>query len=196
MEAADILKVAEDDPTRCQCNIPGQYGQCRNQAVPGGSVCMVHGGNMQIESNQTRGIRNYQLGKLQAELERHANSPVIKSLRDEVAILRLTLESRLNRCADTYDLVVQSGPIGDLIMKIEKVVGSCHKLEGAMGQLLDKQAILQFANEIVALLNSGIKDGLTDGDIVTPAIKESLINNLANGILILVSREGARDANV
>lgn len=68
------------------------------------------------------------------------------------------MEERMATCHDATDLILQSGPISDLVMKIEKVVGSCHKLEGAMGQLLDKQAILLFASQVIQIISEHITD--------------------------------------
>lgn len=186
MQASEIKRVEEDDPTRCQAVIPN-VGQCRNQAVQGGTNCLVHGGNKQEESIRLQNLRNYQLGKFQAELERHARSPVLKSLRDEIAILRLTLEKRFERCDDITDLILQSGPISDLVMKIERVVSSCHKLEGSMHQLLDKQAIIQFAQELIGLIATTIGESA----ISSSELKDSIINRLANGITTMVQKIGA-----
>ena len=179
---ADIEKCKElDDPHRCQATIPSK-GQCINMASKTedgkyGSFCMAHGGNRFIEKEKKDSLRNYQLDKFKARLSRHAESPGIKSLRDEIAILRMMLEERLNRCKDETDLVLQSGPISDLVMKIDKIVGSCHKLEGSMGQLLDKQAILQFASEVIEVIGDAVKD-------------EVAIEKIGNSIMEIVGRMG------
>lgn len=163
----------EDDPERCQAI--NKYGQCHYKAVPGGTNCPMHGGIAQTKSQKAKALRNYKLTKWQAKLEQYADNPNIKSLRDEVGILRIMMEQRLETCHDAGDLIYQSGPIGDLVLKIEKVVTSCHRLEGSMGQLLDKQAILQFASEIINVVGSEIED-------------EVVINRIANKILASVSR--------
>jgi len=160
---ADIEKCKDEaDPNRCQGIMPTK-GQCQNMAAKTeggkyGQFCMAHGGNRFLQSEEKCSLRNYQLDKFKARLSRHADSPGIKSLRDEIAILRMVMEERLNRCKDETDLVLQSGPISDLVMKIDKIVGSCHKLEGSMGQLLDKQALLQFASEVVEIVCEEIED--------------------------------------
>jgi len=157
---ADIEKCKEpDDPNRCQA--VHARGQCENRAVKSesgeyGQFCMAHGGNRFLEKKQAESLRNYRLDKFKNHLERHASSPALKSLRDEIAILRIIMEERLNRCSDANDLILQSGPISDLVSKIEKVVSSCHKLEGSMGQLLDKSAILQFASEIIDIVGQEV----------------------------------------
>jgi hypothetical protein len=147
---ADIEKVAEDDPRRCQAT--NNQGQCRNKAVDGCSNCIAHGGARQDHSNKMQNMRNYRLTKWNARIQEKGDSSAVKSLRDEIGILRILMEERLQSCTSESDLILHSGPISDLVMKIERVVASCHKLEGAMGQLLDKQAILQFAAKVINIL--------------------------------------------
>ena len=160
---ADIVKaIDEADPNRCQ-GIAGNQGQCYNMAVKTedgvyGNFCLAHGGNKFLESQKKCAIRNYQLDKFKGRLNRHAGSSGLKSLRDEIAILRMIMEERLNACRDATDLILNSGAISDLVLKIDKLVSSCHKLEGSMGQLLDKSAILQFAAEIIEIVGDEVQN--------------------------------------
>ena len=57
------------------------------------------------------------------------------------------------QCETGFDLLVQSQKIGDLVMKITSVVEKCHKLEGSMGQLLDKKTIIQMANTFIHIIS-------------------------------------------
>jgi hypothetical protein len=147
---------SEDDPDRCQGI--AAYGQCTNVHTPNSKYCPIHGGNKGEEAAQKLALRNYRLYKFQERIQSLGDSSNIKSLRDEVAILRLMMEQRLNSVNDTTDLLLQSGPIGDLVMKIDRVVTSCHKLEGSMGLLLDKTAVLQFANVVIEIIGEELKD--------------------------------------
>ena len=130
---------------------------------------MMHGGNKQIASQEAKSLRNYQLTCFRAKLERHSTSDNIKSLRDEIGILRMVLETRLNQCENEMDLLLHSGPISDMVLKIDRL-NSCHKLEGLMGQLLDKTAIIQFANVVIDIIGEEIAD-------------QSAINRIADRII-------------
>jgi hypothetical protein len=48
--------------------------------------------------------------------------------------------------------------MADLVMKIEKLVVSCDKLENRMGLLLNKDSVLQLANTYVQIINNHIED--------------------------------------
>ena len=169
----------EADPNRCQAvNV---NGQCLNKAVklPSGkygTFCLCHGGNKQVQSEQTKNKRLYQLGKFQAKLEQQADHCNIKSLREEIGILRMVMQERFSVIKDSTDLLLHSGPITDLVMKIEKLVASCHKLEGSMGQLLDKQAILHFASQVIGII----------GEVV---IEEDKLQLIGDKIIALVGQQ-------
>ena len=166
--ADEILKSCEaNDPRRCQA-VVATTGQCTHLSVEGQSYCPIH-----RRPDWDKG-RNYALTKFRAEIQRKADSSEVKSLREEIGILRLMLETRINKVADEMDLILHSGPISDLVLKIEKLVASCHKLEGSMGQLLDKSAILQFAGNVINIISEHVED--------TEAIEA-----IANGILKLTT---------
>lgn len=169
-----------DCPNRCQ-RVTGQ-GQCTNKgvALPDGTFsqyCAMHNGNVDLRNYKKESVRNYRLTKWHAELQRHATAPEVKGLRDEIGILRMVLEERLNRCTDSTDILLHSGAIGDMVLKIEKLVSSCHKLEGLMGQLLDKQAILQFAGEVIDIIGEECADS-------------KIVEQIGNRIMLAIGRVG------
>jgi len=166
-------RVNEDDPERCQG--VGVHGQCINRAVGGGKFCMAHGGNRAVDNQKKEELRNYRLSKFKARIGELGNSDNITSLKDEVAILRILIEEKINSCADNFELMMASGPLSDLIMKVEKVVVSCNRLESRLGNLLDRTKISQFANIIVQIIGDNISDESTletISDEILQALKE------------------------
>ena len=151
-----------DNPCRCQRVSP--QGQCRwlgAHQQKGEWVCQIHyaGGR----GDEKEKIRNYRLTKFQARVDDFVNNEAVKSLREEIGILRMTLEETMNQCKSSTELLLLSGKISDLVMKIEKIVMSCHKLEAQTGALLDKNAILQLGNILVEI----ISEYITDEDALT-----------------------------
>jgi len=151
-----LIHLEPGDPRRCEGLIP--HGQCPNEKVTGMTMCHRHGGKKQEHYKKLEALNNYRLTKWHQRIEEKKESTDIKSLRDEIAILRMVLEERLERCTDAHDLILQSGPISDMVMKIERVVSSCHKLEGSMGYLMDKQAVLQFAQVVIQIVGDAVPD--------------------------------------
>lgn len=163
-------RVEPDDPERCQH--VGQ-NQCVHRRVEGTTVCIHHGGNLHAIHVDKVNARNYRLTKYQAQLDQKVDSAGIKSLREEIGLLRMLIEENIGSCEDTHDLLLKSGPIADLIFKVQQTVMACDKLERSMGQLVDLSAIMEFATEVVELINR---------------VAPSHCDILANGILDLVGR--------
>jgi hypothetical protein len=152
-----IFRTFPEDPDRCQGLIKNRTEQCWNRglALSDGTFaryCLLHGGHGSEARVVKREMQNYQLAQFKAECERLGSSPKIKSLRDEIVILRMMAEKIVNKCDSAHDLVTHCNMISDLMMKIEKVVTSCDRLELKMGELVDKPKLIEFANVVVGLI--------------------------------------------
>ena len=147
----------EDDPERCQGQTT-QGQRCPYKAMPGVTHCPMHGGPKQQESKKKETLRNYRLQLWNQRVAEFGDSEGVKSLRDEIGITRLLLENVVNRCQDSTELILYAPRIGDLVMKIEKLVTSCHKLEASTGLLLDKSAALVIAGKIVEVVSRFVTD--------------------------------------
>jgi hypothetical protein len=120
--------------------------------------CSIHGGVAEINKQESGSKNMYRLAKYGSRISEFASHTQVKGLRDEIGILRMVLEERLNKCQDNDELILSSNVISDLVMKIQTVVTSCHRLESSMGQLLDKQQLIQFAEAIVKVICEEITD--------------------------------------
>ncbi len=149
-------RAGDEDLDRCQAVSGG--GQCNMRAVEGSKFCPAHGGNQASAKIKQEEMRNYRLSKFKARLIELGNNDNVTNLRDEVAILRIMIEERINSCADAQELMMVSSPLSDLIMKVEKVVVSCNKLESKLGNLLDRTKALQFAQTIVQIIGNYVTD--------------------------------------
>lgn len=170
---ADGIKKVDDlaDPNRC--GGATARGQCTNEAMPGSDFCKVHGG---VDKEAKASLRNYHLTKWQDRVSDKASNDNIKNLREEIGIMRVLLEIVINRCENEQEFAMASSKISEMVGKIDALVKSCHKLEGSMGNLLDKQAILQFAGQVIGIISNHLKD--TDllnqiADDITKAIGDT-----------------------
>jgi hypothetical protein len=164
-----------EHPERCQAIVPTTGQQCFNFRAPESQFCMAHGGAHGVNKANAAALRNYRLTKWRDSVARHANSNFVKDLRDEVGILRVLLEERLNECTTNVDLMIQSSAISDLVLKVNTLVTSCNKLEHNLGQLWDLQQITSFAESILAIISTHIKD-----EESLAAIAEAITNILEN----------------
>lgn len=157
MQDCTIKRIKEDDdPNRCQ-NV-GSRGQCYNLAVEGGKFCLVHGGNKTIQAQKAKELRNYRLTRNKVRLIELGNSSGIKSLRDEIAILRMLLEEKFNAITNTNEMILESGAISDLVLKIEKIVTSCQRLEEKTGTMLDKAQVMAVADQLIDIVTKHVPD--------------------------------------
>lgn len=145
-------RVENDDPRQCD------IGGCKNIAVEGSKFCLAHGGRHAAEAAEKQRMRNYQLAKFHVRANELAESKEITSLRDEVGLLRLLIEAKINHCKDTTDLLLISGPLSDLLMKSEKLVTSMEKLENRMGQHLDKTKVVQIAQTLIEIIGRYVEN--------------------------------------
>ena len=147
---ADIQRCAPDDPRRCQST--AAHGQCPNLSVENGRTCLIHGGNSTLRKTNENNIYALRSSIWQTRIKNFGEDENLKSLNNEIGVLRLLLEERLKMCDDVGSLILASGPLAELVSKIERLVTSCHKLDTHLGSLVNRQALLSFADKIVGIV--------------------------------------------
>jgi hypothetical protein len=155
-----------DDPHRCQAT--GGQGQCPFKGMIGidgkrTSYCPRHtSGKAEPRVNASSGkdlLRNYRFSmKFQPRIDELANNEKIKSLREEIALVRMVMETIVNRCKDEYDLCLEADRIQKLAEQLNKLVQSCHKIEESTGQLLDKTVVINIGSMMVGILEKYVPD--------------------------------------
>ena len=168
-----LQRCEPDDPNRCQ--VMCKHGQCPFKAVEGGSVCQRHGANRVELSRQNSELKNYYLTKYRDKVARLSSQPELKSLRDEIGILRMMVESKLNNIEDDTDLMLQSAQISDLVERIRKLVESCDKIDFRMGQLLDKKYVDALVSGLVTVISEEMAE-------VDQAISERIITRILDAV--------------
>lgn len=150
-----LIPISADNETRCQSR--GAFGQCPLQALPGTSYCSGHSDKRNNDIDK-EAVRNYNLTKWRHRISQYADNEQIKSIREEIGIMRMMLEETLNRCQDNIDLLIYSSRISDLAMKIKDLVVACHKMESSLGILIDKSVVVSFATQIVEIVSKHLPD--------------------------------------
>lgn len=148
----------EYDPDRCQGVNGGNQGQCWFKVSPESKFCPRHGGRHAAAAEKKEKVRNYHLGKWRERVNQFADNPEIKSLREEIGIVRMLIEAVIEKCNDTTDLLMVSGKLQALIFQAQKLVSECHRLEERTGVLLDKQTILIVCDSLVRVIGTYVED--------------------------------------
>lgn len=93
----------------------------------------------------------------------------------------MLLEEKMNRANTEAELVMMAGPLSDLVMKIEKLVSSCQRLENNLGNLLDKQQMKNIATQLMTVLSEKVNElNLSDEE------KGQFIEIVANSFLAIM----------
>lgn len=176
-----------------RCQGPGQHneGQCEWLSVEGMARdgllddaeirdyseinrCPKHGAYRILQAREQKKLHDYRLQIWQERVDEFCESSKVKTLRGEISILRLLLETIMQQCEKPHDLMLYSGKIGDLVMKVEKLVRSCDRLESSMGMLLDRAGALVLAGQIVEVISKHVKD-------------PHIVDEISNGIIDAIS---------
>jgi len=138
------------DPRRCKFSYP--HEQCWAEAEPGCSNCAAHGGKSKANAEETR---LYYLAEVDnrrrlAELSGHDQ---IKSLREEIGLIRMLIEKQVNIAKGSdIELLSSSGSINQLIVTLGKLIKDCHALEQSLGELLSKQTVYRLAQTMCQIV--------------------------------------------
>lgn len=147
-----------DNPNRCQANV--KNSQCQNLAyrAPDGTFptthCVMHGGQQAALRKFNDDNRTYKIEKYKDRIVDLVNNPKVKSLREEIALLRILVEERFNAIKpdDPFSMIAASGPISEMISKIERVVRTCQDIEEKTGATLDRQQVLQLGDNVINVI--------------------------------------------
>lgn len=143
--------VPDDSPDRCVEMT--QRGQCRmKRREDNPKFCHAHA----RAQGQQRDINLLRLAVYSERVKEGAEHPRIKTLNNEVAVLRMLLEEKLNTCKTLPDLMLKSQGIANLVMQVGQIVLLSQKLEAQAGNHLTKTQVEAFANSVVSILATEI----------------------------------------
>lgn len=165
-ENVGFVRVADNDPNRCQA-VHRDY-QCPFRAVgtfdpqtkiwTGPKYCIRHGGRTQETQAKAANLRLYNLAKYQAQMESFADSPRAKSLKEEIGILRMMLQTRLNEIKSNNELVLHSNNLTMMIREIANTVKICDTIDARVEKVIDKSKAQIFINSIIEIIGKYVND--------------------------------------
>lgn len=161
-----FIRVPPDDPNRCQAvhadrqcpfRAVGTYNPA-SQKWDGPQYCMRHGANKLLEASDKQAVRMYQSAKWQAQIDHMADHPRIKSLAEEVGIIRMTLQAKLNAMTDEKDLLMNASGIVSLTNSVQALIKTWQHVEERSGQVLDRAKMTAFSAYLMEILTRYIDD--------------------------------------
>jgi len=156
-DAEKYERVAdEDSPERCQARTA--HAQCMIKKTPGSDYCHQHGGHNAISRQKKEDMHNLQLTQFKARCIQLGHNPNILSLRDEIGVSRIVLETILNKCEGPVGLITFMPQIAKQTEVIAKLVRDCQYVEQKIGHLLDKGTLMQFAGKVIDIITEQVTD--------------------------------------
>lgn len=163
------------DPRRCQGNFPDS--QCWNFAEHGSDYCAGHGG---VSTALIEEQRMYNLVEVQhrQSLTKFADHDAIKSLREEIGLVRLLIERRLNLVKNDTDLMAACGPVNTMLLTVERLVKSAHSLEQSLGSLLSKQTVARLGQALCQIVVEEL-EGIENYEAIIDRISERVVSTIS-----------------
>lgn len=153
-----------------RCQWVTSEGQCDRAAV-NGRFCNLHG---PIKPDQA--LRHYHITNelVSGNHDRHTAVSQIKDMREEIALTRALIETRLNLAKDESEFIASMGILHQYLKTVETLVASCHKMDTSLGNILNKASVLKLAQELVSIIAAEL-EGIPGRD--------EIVDNVANRIL-------------
>ncbi len=163
------------DPRRCKSS--EGPSQCDRFAEPGSECCAKHGG---VDQTNLISTRLYLLAKAdsQKRLLQLADHEEIRSLREEIAIIRMLIEGRMNLIKGDNDLLIHSGAINSLVLTVERLVKSAHTIEQNLGILLSKSAVIALGQTLCKIIVEEL-DGIENYEEIVDSIMTRISTSIA-----------------
>lgn len=143
-------RVPDGDPRQCDA-IAGSKKCCLIK-YPNSEFCIAHGGIRDADHAAEEAKKTYLACQWQAQIGVFAQDPQLKSLTREIGVLRLLLTKIIGNCHSDNDLLLRSSTISEMVMKIDKLVSSCNKLDKSMGSMLNKEQLAEFGQVVIVLV--------------------------------------------
>ena len=156
MKTIKFNEEIHDESQRCKASTA--RGACQHVAIEDTERCPHHGANKIIQKKKKERLMNYNLTKFKAEVAEKSGSDNIKSLKDEIGMLRQLLESVWNSCENGTELILNSAVISDLAIKIQKCITETSKLDVLNDKMVEKDELTKFGIAVITKISEVIDD--------------------------------------
>lgn len=149
-------RVTPGDPMQCQM-IEHSGNQCNRKRMVTSKYCSVCD---QGTANRTANIKNIELfniARYQDRVRQFRDNPRQKGLSDEIGILRMLLEEKINACQDSKDLLVRSQSISNLVVQIQLLVVAAAKLDTQLNNTLTRAQVDLFGQKVIGIISKYVE---------------------------------------
>lgn len=153
---AKLERVGADHPQACQ---GGKNGPCVYKALPGSTGCSLHAGSQASAASKRADLKNYKLNALFGNRAQElANSPKIKSLTEEIGLMRVALETIFNAISDANGMLLYADRIEKMVKGIQNLVTTTQMLQEKNKELLGRDTVMSIIDQILEKIVLRIED--------------------------------------
>jgi hypothetical protein len=155
-----LERVGVEHPLVCKGVTPS--GPCEYKSEPGAEACALHGGSGTSQASERRELRNYKLNSAFAGRAKElGDSPAIKSLNDEIALLRTALEVIFNNIKTENEMLLYVDKIEKITNGIQKLLESTQKLQEKNKELMSRDQVVGLFDRLLDKIIERISDSDT-----------------------------------
>ena len=156
-----------------RCEHSGPHGQCPHRAVDGSQYCSRH-------CDEKARIKGYRLldPVLRERFEHHSDEDSLKTVRQEIAILRSMVEDRLNMAQTRAEKEAAFQMVTPWIANINKLVENLTKLARQTSMMVGKAALMKLSGEIVQILVEEL-EGVENYDSIIDTVASRIATAVA-----------------
>lgn len=152
-----LNRVGPDHPRACQGNTGN--GPCCYEAMEGAQFCGLHGGGGTSAAQARRELKNYKLNSIYSDrVKEFGNSPGIKSLTDEIALLRTALEVIYNGIKTENEMLLYSDKVERLAKSIQGLLETAQKLQEKNKELLGRDVVIAIFDSLMEKICERVSD--------------------------------------
>lgn len=153
---AKLERVGADHPQACQ---GGSNGACVYKSEPGSDRCSLHAGSAKSAASKRAEHRNYKLNALFGDRANQlADSPKIKSLTEEIGLMRVALETIFNAITDANSMLLYADRIEKMVKGIQNLVTTTQSLQEKNKELLGRETVMSIIDQILEKIILRIDD--------------------------------------
>lgn len=150
-------RVGSDHPRVCQGNVG--TGPCCYEAVEGAQFCSLHGAGATGSGQARRELKNYRLNNIFGDRVKELGaSPGIKSLTDEIALLRVSLEVIFNSIKNENEMYLYIDKIEKLTKGIQSLLETLQKLQEKNKELLGRDTVIAIFDQLMEKICERVHD--------------------------------------
>lgn len=132
--------------------------QCKYKRVDGSQYCPRHGANKEIRKKAQMATYEFKRDDIRRQIAFLAADPLRYNLEEDLAIMRATLQDLINKIEPGRSLFEHSDTIGNMVMRIEKLVGSCLTQAQKCGLLMTPEEFYNSVEEIMQIVYDEVQD--------------------------------------